>query len=57
MVMQRHRIDADRAFQMISALSQNTNIPVADLAARITETGADAIPPAAAAGTTSRSTQ
>ena len=57
MVMQRHRIDADRAFQMISALSQNTNIPVADVAARITETGADAIPPAAAAGTTSWSTR
>lgn len=46
MLMQRDRIGADRAFQMVSAASQNTNIPVADLAACIAQTGADEIPSA-----------
>nr|GLK34497.1 hypothetical protein GCM10017611_13450 [Rhodococcus wratislaviensis] len=57
MLMPRDRIGADRAFQMISAASPNTNIPVADLAARarIAQTGADEFPPATEVHTSTES--
>lgn len=39
MLMERFAVDADRAFAMMVALSQESNVPVATIAARIVELG------------------
>lgn len=39
MLMERFAVDADRAFAMLVTLSQETNVPVATIAARLVELG------------------
>ena len=40
-LMERHRIDAGAAFEMLKALSQSSHVKLRDIAARIAQTGED----------------
>jgi GAF domain-containing protein len=43
MLMERFAVDADRAFEMMVALSQESNVPVASIATRIVELGSQTL--------------